>query len=63
MAVIFGIVLGLDYPFRLVLFPALVIVFIIDRELDGRYGVLIPNEPKQNKEGEQVGDGDAEEAV
>jgi hypothetical protein len=53
MFVMFGIVLGLDYPFKLLLFPTMIIVFIIDRELDGRYGVLLPSESQQNKEGEQ----------
>jgi hypothetical protein len=57
MFVMFGIVLGLDYPYKLLLFPTMIIVFIIDRELDGRHGVLLPSEPQQNKEGEQGGTG------
>ena len=63
MIVMFGICIALDYPHILLIIPAMIIVFIVDRELDGRYGVLIPSEPRQNKEGEQPAHGDADESV
>ena len=53
MFVMFGFVLGVDYPYKLLLFPTMILVFVIDRELDGRYGVLIPTDSQQIKEGEQ----------
>jgi hypothetical protein len=60
MTVMFGICIAFDYPHNLLIIPAMIIIFIIDRELDGRYGVLIPSEPRQNKEGVQAGHGDTD---